>query len=345
MLAPYLGLMREQMSEIGAHIYRSNLNWFRDRGIDVLDKKEYVILNATGTKNYWNILCNGTVYTKTGLLMAMPPIEPFPLKNAGLCLMNCDLIEKVPGQQVTTFWPWIRTNVIIATKTHCSSCDAEEMQDLLKRIHAQIDFRPMNLDTSLTFIYDSKSIYLIGGRKNRDLHEYEETELDRLAKDTFSYRSERESCAQGWTTIFNKLQSSQKDYIIRDRISGERQDALLTSQKLPMTLEALIPYWLERQQRRVMIEIPETADKFLQLEHLIKGRMDVLKAIAAKYHPLRLTPGGLADSLKAAEDVPNWTISIIIKMCKEHPDNWDEVIDEEFHKMSTFKLKTNLDIQ
>lgn len=360
MIPPNIAILEPQIAELGAQLKLGSDEWFAKRGIEVFDKGICWLLNKAKDSplNHWNILCNSTLFAKHNYLISLPPIKLYQLNDTKtITLSKSHLIEKVGGHMICVCWPYAKFGEPVFHTQYRVSTYGDDvtngsiLSEAKKRLLAQLHFSSLYKDNNhtFTFQYDFKRITLVHARNIATLHEYDEDELDDLAESLFADRPSR-ICVpiHKVSDIYDIIRKTKKKYIVRDIQSGERADVTLpvTRSKLVSTLQwkYLVPYWIAGERYDVEYSFPAAKEKFDKIEDLVRKRTGFLCETATKWAMLNLTPEGLAQSLKHS-NTPRWSVRIVIKLCKLHPERWQEAIANEFRKMVPKKLITVLGLE
>lgn len=355
-------LLNDQITELGAQLRKvNNTFWFTKRGISLSDEEEFYLLNKVpgAEKNHWNILCNGTIFSRQGLLYSLPPVKLYDIKHEHRQLpvidyADCDFVQKISGHMICLCYPWNNLYPWYHSSTGVS-LDKTDVSGILLKAKAKIE-KEIDLDyisriavakRTLTFQYNDGELFLVHGRLLRGYYEeYSEDELDILASSINAHRPTRIPCVN-YTTALDLLKRYKDDlWILRDRKTGLRALAsppdnprlkpklIAKAAKIGVfEWKRLVPYWLADEHKQIIRKHPETEQKFAVLESKVNQQIDQLLFWAKKWSVLNLPAEGLAESIKLS-NVPRWAVRIIISLCKVDQGGWRKTAVEEIRKIT-----------
>lgn len=372
MFHPNIAMLGDQMSELCEQLklafLTENDEWFSKRQITIYDRGSFNILNKGKERNHWNQLCNGTVFKKCGkpncskedmhfALVSMPVVSVPKLSAPGfppINYENVDLVEKLGGVATNVFFPFSYPDKfnIVHTTTGISTIEADFAEDTplfkVRNDIGKLKFNQSDKGISYGFQALEDGIYLVSGRDMSNLFEHSEEELDLIAKRLEAKRPLKFKCS-GWKSIKDVVESHSEVFIIRDRRSGDRANLYLELNR-PKRLASckykrLIPEWANDNQRQVIAQIPETKEKFIEIDIAAAKVKSRLRNLAFNWVELNLKDKSLSDSLQRSKIVPSWGRKIITRMLKYHPERWDDLMTEWLKKMPSKQLMDVLEVK
>jgi hypothetical protein len=338
MIPPNIAILPEQMKELGAQLALRNWSWFERRDIECMDRGGiyWLLRKKPGPRNHWNILCNGTVYTKNGTLVSLPPIKLYDLNEAHINIKDADLIQKIKGEMVCVFWEFNSFGLPCFHSDH----DLDMESEAVTRIKAAVDFNYLKHDPNytLTFVVD-EYVNLVHARHIKSLREYAEHELDSMADELLVERPY-------WFPVKSMVaikeairENPDMNFLLRDVQTGERANFILNILRREKLVaqgrwKHLVPYWLDKCRELVIDRFPFMEGKFIEIDDRVRERLVYIRHAGDIWRQMNLPKREFYSRLSESRE-PAWAKPFIINIHDKPPEKWDEICLEGFHKMTS----------
>lgn len=365
MYCPDKELFSAQVQEICSQLKIAcdleNTSWFYQRGIDVLNKGAFWLLDRQSQRelNQWNRLCNGLLIRKNRYEVSSMPITNLYGTNNEECLVSyekCDLITKIGGRMVCAFWPFESVATMIACHSNraISTIDSDDTELIAaEKIIKKINFQQSDTKYNFIFQFQEGKIYLVGARQ-KNLWEFTEIELTKAAQRLnafsndkyFIYRPETYRI-YGYKAITRKVKEHNSQLIIRDSQTGERAKVYIDipdKKKIEKNrFKNLITYWKNGKHSQIISQYPATKGKFNEIELAFFATKEKILTLASKWDKLNLTSLGLIQSMEVS-GAPKWSYKIIQRLTNFNKERWGDLIYDWMHGMNPKQIMEILEL-
>lgn len=350
----------ENLKIIIEKLIQNDTDWFESKNISVLKKERFWILNYNQTpfKNEFNKLTRGLVVEIptqdwNGDLLSL--VKGFPFirffnhqePNADhVDISNSEIIEKLDGTFVSVFFLSNDVNQMIFNTRKMISSDSNDKKrkiqsfngkkynflQLIKNYLSKINFKDLTNTYIFEFIHEATKVvteynpnqyglYLIGVRNNKTFMEYNEQELDEIAKELNVKRPKRFNAINNLDIIdqmFKAASLEQKDFegfIFRDKKTGNRvkvkdPEYVKKHHKISKSVKPILIGVLNGETDELLSYFPIYKDIVLDLKNKIENFIEKTTEEIQKWHKSELPKERIIEKLFGKRTISKWELRL-----------------------------------